>query len=273
MLIMKGSIADTVVPTQISKNHPARFVESLQGERPYKNSPHTRCFRCDTSAKVFDILLSHFQEGCIMKYAVSIALIFVAAFFFLPEPGSTAIRNLPLLILIVGLVFLSFCVYLFRLVVLIWKTRRLCLKGDAAIRRVRLAPGKSYLIAAHGDETFVIRFLIRKRSYYHYHFTDVNRVEYFKSSRAVCRANKVTGEVRIGAVNTRLVGHKNLRPLNISQDGKTTEILLMNKFPQRISDSMHKYLENGDRICHSEIRLYNYAGFSKFWNNRNSSDR
>lgn len=208
-----------------------------------------------------------------MKYAVSIALIFVAALFFLPEPGSTTIRNLPLLILIVGLVFLVCCSYLFRLVVLIRKTRRLCLKGGAVIRRVRLTPGKSYLIAAYGDETYVIRFLIRKRSYYNYHFTDANRVEYFKSSREVYRANKVTGEVRIGAVNTRLVGRKNLRPLNIPQDGKTTVILLMNQFPQRISDSGHKELENGDRICHSEIRLYSYAGFSKFWDNRKTSDR
>ena len=60
-----------------------------------------------------------------MKYVLYAIAVIIGFFLFIPESGSTEIRNVPLLILIVSLIIRSFLIRFFKHVALMRKTEKL----------------------------------------------------------------------------------------------------------------------------------------------------
>lgn len=186
---------------------------------------------------------------------------------FLPKAGSTEIRNIPILVFILILIAI-YCIYRFiRLIILIFRARAKLKKKGMHIRRTRFSFGKGCIIAETENEVFNISLLIRKKSYYRYHFKDENNIEFFKSSFAVYKSSK-RGTIAQAATEQGSVGKQKILRCSFNTEKSIGYFTIIDKFPYCISDSVKKEeLGNGDRICSSNAISFDLNGFMRHIDN------
>lgn len=196
-----------------------------------------------------------------MKYFIYCILAIVACCFFLPKSGTTEIRNLPVLVFILALIAIYFIYRFVRLVILISRVRAKLKKRGMHIRKTRFFLNKGCIIAEAENEVFNVSLLVRKKSYYRYHFENENKIEFYKSSFSVYKSSR-RGTIAQGAVEQRLVGKQKIFRTSFSTNKPVTNFTVIDKLPYRISDSVSKQeLGNGDNICSSDVVLFDINGF------------
>lgn len=125
-----------------------------------------------------------------MKYLIYCILAFISCLLFLPKAWSTEIWNIPILVFIVVLIAI-YCIYKYiKLIILISRVRAKLKKEGIRIWGTRFSFWKECIITETENEVFNVSLLVRRKSYYRYHFKNENRIEFFKSTFTVYKSSK-----------------------------------------------------------------------------------
>ena len=198
-----------------------------------------------------------------MKYFVYIVLAFVAGFLFLPQTGTTEIRNKPLLILIISAFLIRTMIRLVQYAILMIKTKKVLKQNRMRLINSSFVPWASffrgqYSISFQGENKTVQIVLMSRKKYQRYHFDSIGRLEFYRSNRVVFRSSRVKGATISNLVENNRVGKQKIK----WEDSAELRILLFDKLPDIITDSVKKEcLGTGDRICSSNIYLLDFTSF------------
>ncbi|MBQ7376995.1 MAG: hypothetical protein IJW71_01565 [Clostridia bacterium] len=203
-----------------------------------------------------------------MKSVVYAGLAFIALILFMPTHGSYIPRNLPLLILLIALYLLYYAVRFIKYILLIRKTAELLKQHGYEIKRIRVFPfaararGEYSLLAQRRGALYSFYFLIRKRRHYRYHFDSRTRLSLYESNRVMINSGRFYAR-RSNIVQIRRAAKHHLK-WQVPADTEPTFVLLMNKFPDLITDAKTTGggLGNGDLICDA-VHLYDFPAFSE----------
>jgi len=202
-----------------------------------------------------------------MKYFVYFLLTFVALLMFLPANSTSEIRNKPLLILILSLIFLVILVRLFKYIFFMTKTKKMLKRNNITLKQTRFLPwasrfhGRYTLTFQWEDKVVEMVLLSRKRTYQRYHFDRVDRLEFYRANRVVFNSIKAYGGTISKLVEVKQVGKQNLK----WDDSSQIRIVLFDKLPEQISDTKKKEcLGTGDRICASDVYLLDWESFCDY---------
>ena len=201
-----------------------------------------------------------------MKYLIYMSLIFICGLLFLPQSGSEQIRNVPLLLIIVLFVFTIFIIKILKYILLMYKTNRVLKEIGFKCIKFFVFPlcSTPRMIFEKGNEKLNIILLVRKKKHIHYFFKDPNHIEFYKSNRIILNNIKAYGATVSKLVETKLIGKQTIRWNHHFVDSNNICILLFDKLPANVTDSVKTQgLGNGDRICNSNINLYDFGGLQK----------
>ena len=201
-----------------------------------------------------------------MKYVIYTILGIIAFLLFMPETGTTEIRNLPLLILVVAVIVGFLIYYLIRRAVFLKKVKKELKKNGCEIIKTHFNPFASrlkgrYSVTFRKDgKTICAILLIKKRKYQRYHFANIDYLEFYRSNRVVFNSTRTRGAIISDLVETKLVGKQKL-----SWDVADINIVVFNKIPDHITDSKTKNpLGKGDKICGTETYITDIDVFMAF---------
>ncbi len=192
-----------------------------------------------------------------MKYIVYFILFFIAFLLFVPETGSTEIRNPELLMAIAAIILIILIVKLIKLAVFASKVKKELRENKYEIKKARLGLGKVYIVAENHKETLEICVLMRKKSYYKYHFANENRIELYKTTVGAVRSGRDIAKVTKSA-EVKLAGIIRFAPTKIEN---AKRFIVFDKFPTTVSDTVNRSLQLGDRIIESETRVFDLKSF------------
>lgn len=199
-----------------------------------------------------------------MKYIIYCILIFIAGLLFLPETGTTEIRNPELLITVIALIALYFAVKFIKLVLSANRIKKAIGENKIRIKSTRFGIGKAYITAETHEETIEICLLMRKKSYYKYHFADVSHIEFYKTTVTAVKNGRDRVTVSQGSPEVNHVGDQRIKWSDHDNRGTTKYYLVMDKSPSRVTSAeSNQSLGNGDRIGNSEVVLYDIKGFTE----------
>lgn len=201
-----------------------------------------------------------------MKYFAYIALLFICGFLFLPQSGTTEIRNLPLLLFILSLVLLFILIRFFKYALLVVKTQKQLKKIGVQKTKVNFFPWMSFFHGhysinfSYNNKVTQIMLFSRKRIYQRYHFDSINKLEFYRSNRVVFNNIKAIGGTISKLIETNLVGKQKIK----WDDDSETRIIIFDKLPEQITDFTKKEnLGVGDQIGASNIYLFDWISFCK----------
>lgn len=208
-----------------------------------------------------------------MKYVIYGAGVILALALFLPAANSTKLRNLPLLIALV-LLIVAFAIYrILKYAFLMHKAKKALKQKGFRREKVTFFPFASMLhghysmILKQGDKKVKIVFLVTKRKYPHYYFNSVNLLEFYSTNRVIFNNVKAKGATVSDLVETKKVGKQKRMWKATDLTQNDTNILLFNKFPPRISDATRQQnLGNGDKICDTNVQVFDFHGFLEYVN-------
>ena len=192
-----------------------------------------------------------------MKYLIYAALLFIASLLFLPESGSTEIRNPEILIVIAAIILIILTVKLIKLAVFASKVKKELRENKYEIKKARLGFGKVYIVAENHKETLEICVLMRKKSYYKYHFANKNRIELYKTTVGAVRSGRDIAKVTKSA-EVKLAGIIRIAPTKIEN---AKRFIVFDKFPTTASDTVNRSLNIGDTVTESEIAVFDLKSF------------
>lgn len=197
-----------------------------------------------------------------VKYFICAILAFIVIMTLLAYPGS---EESALLLLAFFLFVVSCLAYKYiKLILFVSKVKKCLKKKNKRIIKTHLYFQKACIIAQDDSRVYDICLIIRKRSYYRYHFYDADNIEFYKSSRATSLRGS-RGMVARGAVYSRLVGKQKISHVDYNTEKEKSRILIINKFPYAITDSVRREeLGNKDRICSSDVVLFDLNGFIRY---------
>lgn len=200
-----------------------------------------------------------------MKYIIYTILAIFGLALFLPEPGTTQIRNLPIFIFVVSCIAVYIIYRTARLALLMRKIKKSTKSAGMTIQKSRLSIGNGYIIAKRNDENVLIRFLVRKRKFCRHHFASENVIEYYKTSAAMVKSSK-RGTFAKGAVETRKVGEIQLCTIrNESEFSKS--FIVIDKMPDMVTDyKFQKNLFDGDIIGDNGAIFISFDKFAQMIN-------
>lgn len=199
-----------------------------------------------------------------MKYVMYAVLLILAGAFFLPEAGSTEIRNLPLLIAILSLLLILFFIRFFKCVAFLAKTKRQLQRNRFELIKCRAFPwascfrGRYSILFREGNQLIELMLICRRRKYQRYHFESIERLEFYRSKRLALKGGKFRGAVISTAVEVNRVGVQKIK----WDDDAQIRIFLFDKLPDAVSDSAKRELLGaGDPICSSDVALMDWNRF------------
>lgn len=192
-----------------------------------------------------------------MKYLLYIFLFFIAFLLFVPETGSTEIRNPELLMAIAAIFLIILIVKLIKLVVFAGKVKKALRENKYEIKKARLGLGKAYITAKNHKETFEICVLMRKKSYYKYHFADENRIELYKTTVGAVRTGRDIAKVTKSA-EVKLAG---IIRIALSKTEGAKRFIVFDKFPTTASDTVNRSLHIGDTVTENKIAVFDLKSF------------
>lgn len=192
-----------------------------------------------------------------MKYLLYIFLFFLAFLLFVPETGSTEIRNPELLMAIAAIILIILIFKLIKLAVFAGKAKKALRESKYEIKKARLGLGKVYIVAENHKETLEICVLTRKKSYYKYHFANENRIELYKTTVSAVRSGRDIAKVTKSA-EVNLAGIIRIAPTKIEN---AKRFIVFDKFPTTASDTVNRSLHIGDTVTESEISVFDLKSF------------
>lgn len=192
-----------------------------------------------------------------MKYIIYFILFFIAFLLFVPETGSTEIRNPEFLMVIAAIILIILIVKLIRLAVFAGKVKKELRENKYEIRRARLGLGKAYIVAENHKETLEICVLMRKKSYYKYHFANENRIELYKTTVGAVRSGRDIAKVT-RSTEVKLAGIIRIAPSKIEN---AKRFIVFDQFPTTASDTVNRSLHIGDTVTESKIAVFDLKSF------------
>ena len=187
-----------------------------------------------------------------MKYIIYTILAVLGLALFLPEPGTTEIRNLPIFIAVIAYIAIYVIYRTIRLALLMRKIKKAVKSAKMSPQKARLCMGNGYVIAKRNDDNVLIRFLVRKRKFCRHHFASENVIEYYKTSAAMVRSSKI-GTFAKGAAETRKVGEIQLCDMPKGFEFSKSFIVI-DKMPDTVTDYKLKGgLFDGDFVGDSGV--------------------
>ena len=197
-----------------------------------------------------------------MKYIIYTILAVFGLVLFLPEPGTTEIRNLPIFIAVIACIAIYVIYRTIRLALLMRKIKNAIKSAKMSSQKARLGMGNGYVIAKRNGENVLIRFLVRKRKFCRHHFASENVIEYYKTSAAMVRSSKI-GTFAKGAVETRKVGEIQLCDVPKGFEFSKSFIVI-DKMPDTVTDYKLKGgLFDGDFVGDSGVIFISAQKFSE----------
>ena len=200
-----------------------------------------------------------------MKYLVYAILALISGALFLPRSGTTEIRNQPLLIVVLSLIFILILIRIFKYVFLMAKTKKLLKENGKQVIQTRFLPWASlfhgqYSITFQSENQVAQIVLIsRKRKYQRYHFDSISRLEFYRANRVVFRSIRVEGGTISNLVEINQIGKQSIK----WDDTAKIRIIVFDQLPDSITDSAKKEtLANRDRICGTEVCVFDFAALS-----------
>lgn len=192
-----------------------------------------------------------------MKYIIYFILLFIAFLLFVPETGSTEIRNPELLMAIAAIILIILIVKLIRLVLFAGKVKKELRENKYEIKKARFGLGKIYIVAENHRETLEICVLMRKKSYYKYHFANENRIELYKTTVSAVRSGRDIAKVTKSA-EVKLAGIIRIAP---SKTENAKRFIVFDQFPTTASDTVNRSLNVGDTVTESESAVFDFKSF------------
>ena len=192
-----------------------------------------------------------------MKYIIYFILFFLAFLLFVPETGSTEIRNPELLMAIAAIILIILIFKLIKLAVLASKVKKELRENKYEIKKARLGLGKVYIVAENHKETLEICILMRKKSYYKYHFADEKHIELYKTTVGAVRSGRDIAKVTKSA-EVKLAGIIRIAPTKIEN---AKRFIVFDKFPTTASDTVNRSLHIGDTVTESKIAVFDLKSF------------
>ncbi|MBQ9760270.1 MAG: hypothetical protein IJW16_02850 [Clostridia bacterium] len=200
-----------------------------------------------------------------MKWFGYFFLALIAGALFLPHRDS-GIRNVPLLLGILGCIAIFLAYNFLSLLLLAHKVKKKLKRKGFQAKITRLFIRTGYIVAKNKEETVEVLLLLRRKNYCRQHFSDENHIEWWKSTRLVTKRN-MAGNIARGAVDTRMVGKTTISWNTLTPEKENGRMIVMNKLPNRISDSAKsEEISSGDCICSSNIVLFDLNGFLNYMN-------
>ena len=197
-----------------------------------------------------------------MKYIIYTILAVFGLALFLPEPGTTEIRNLPIFIAVIACIAIYVIYRTIRLALLMRKIKNAIKSAKMSPQKARLGMGNGYVIAKRNDENVLIRFLVRKRKFCRHHFASEKVIEYYKTSAAMVRSSKI-GTFAKGAAETRKVGEIQLCDMPKGFEFSKSFIVI-DKMPDTVTDYKLKGgLFDGDFVGDSGVIFISAQKFSE----------
>ena len=197
-----------------------------------------------------------------MKYIIYTILAVFGLALFLPEPGTTEIRNLPIFIAVIACIAIYVIYRTIRLALLMRKIKNAIKSAKMSPQKARLGMGNGYVIAKRNDENVLIRFLVRKRKFCRHHFASEKVIEYYKTSAAMVRSSKI-GTFAKGAAETRKVGEIQLCDMPKGFEFSKSFIVIDN-MPDTVTDYKLKGgLFDGDFVGDSGVIFISAQKFSE----------
>ena len=197
-----------------------------------------------------------------MKYIIYTILAVLGLALFLPEPGTTEIRNLPIFIAVIAYIAIYVIYRTIRLALLMRKIKKAVKSAKMSPQKARLCMGNGYVIAKRNDDNVLIRFLVRKRKFCRHHFASENVIEYYKTSAAMVRSSKI-GTFAKGAAETRKVGEIQLCDVPKGFEFSKSFIVI-DKMPDTVTDYKLKGgLFDGDFVGDSGVIFISAQKFSE----------
>ena len=192
-----------------------------------------------------------------MKYLLYIFLFFLAFLLFVPETGSTEIRNPELLMAIAAIILIILIFKLIRLVLFAGKIKKELRENKYEIKKARLGLGKVYIVAENHKETLEFCVLMRKKSYYKYHFANENCIELYKTTVGAVRSGRDIAKVTKSA-EVKLAGIIRIAPSKIENSKR---FIVFDKFPTTASDTVNRSLNIGDTVTENKISVFDLKSF------------
>ncbi len=222
-----------------------------------------------------------------MKWLVYSVLFIVAFFLFVPTTTSGEIRNLPLLIALIGAFILFWLIRYIRTFVFAMKTALLLKKQSFRITKAVLLFQTAYLVA-EGEECVynicLYRGINRK---YRYHFEKSDVLEIYKTTRETYSGAKrnvdgahgppirMADKVFSGETMTKLAKRKKFLHIKPGSDKPVYRMVLLSEFPIYISDSItdrsRDPIDEGETICGSETVVCSLDGLRAFFDRAESA--
>ena len=208
-----------------------------------------------------------------MKYLILIAMLFVAGLLFLPRGAGTGIRNVPILIAILVVLFGLFVWSVLRSAVLKRRVRRALRRAGFVITKRHKSFLRNRLFAERAGEEYQILLLSKKRRHGRYHFDSADSVEYYRTVKPLYKINRRTGEFAAGAEETSRVGKRKLRWLSEDAETGSQRFVVFDRLPMRITDTVKSHdLGAGDAVCGSDVRVWDLPSFVAFLENAQTED-
>lgn len=197
-----------------------------------------------------------------MKYVVYTILFFASALLFFPRTGSTEIRNLPLLLVLLSLMLLFVLIRFCKYVVLVIKVNKHLKQSGIEGTKIKFLPWASFfhghysISFSYEGKKAQILLLSRKRKYQRYHFDSIHRLEFYRANRVVFYSGKVKGGTISKLVEVKQVGKQSLA---WDADAELRAVLF-DRLPEQITDCAKKeHLAVGERICRSNVCLLDWS--------------
>lgn len=201
-----------------------------------------------------------------MKYVVYAILFFASGLLFFPRTGSTEIRNLPLLLVLLSLMLLLVLIRFCKYVVLVIKVNKRLKQSGIEGTKIKFLPWASFfhghysLTFSYEGKKAQILLLSRKRKYQRYHFDSIHRLEFYRANRVVFKSTKIRGGTISELVEVKQVGKQSLA---WDADAELRAILF-DRVPEQITDCAKKeHLAVGERICRSNVCLLDWSHLSE----------
>ena len=178
-----------------------------------------------------------------------------ALILFLPAPGTTEIRNIPILIAVLSLIIIYWVCRFIRMIIRLHKTKDLLEKRRFKIERVRMFPFG--IVAKGNDATYNILLISRRKRGVQYHFCDGSTITFYRTSGNMYRRGMINMHVK--KVGKQILKWPDTRASNV------VRILIIDKFPYKITKVRGECeLGNGDGI--DGTYLYDFKGFLNYIN-------
>ena len=195
-----------------------------------------------------------------MKYLIYAALLFIASLLFLPESGSTEIRNPEILWVIAAVILLVLIIRFLKLTKRAGSLKKSLKENKYQVLSTRFGFGKVYVTAESHRETLDICLLRRKEDYLKHHFASAEHIELCKTTVSAVRSGRDIAKV---SKYSEVKHAGNIRMLP-PKDDSAKRVIVFDKFPTIVSDFSNRSLQIGDKIGDSDIAVFDLKAFVEY---------